>query len=70
LKILFRIEPAIKTRSVSFEVARFSRVAAAARSCGRKPAESKTKIIASREAAAAIGRAEFSAAASRLRHLF
>jgi hypothetical protein len=60
----------VVTRSVSFEVARFSREAAAARSCERKPAESEAKIVASREAAAAIGREEISAAASRLGLLF
>jgi hypothetical protein len=54
---------------ILFEIAPLSREAAAARSCGRKPAESETKIIASREAATAIGRAEISAAASRLRSL-
>jgi hypothetical protein len=54
-------------RSASFEVARLSHEVAAARSCGRKPAESETKKVVSREAAAGIGRAESAVAASRLK---
>jgi hypothetical protein len=68
----------IITRSVSegipygssltpFEVARLSHEVAAARSCGRKPAESETKKVVSREAAAGIGSAESAVAASRLK---
>jgi hypothetical protein len=47
-----------------------SREAAEASNCGRKPAESETKKILSREAATAIGRAECAAAASRLKIIF
>jgi hypothetical protein len=57
----------VPTQSASIEVARLSREAAAARSCGRKPAVSETDKVSSREAATAIGRAERAAAASRLK---
>jgi hypothetical protein len=70
LKNCETIRSRIITRSVSFEVARISHEVAAARSCGRKPAESETKEVVSREAAAAIGRAQCAAAASRLKIIF
>jgi hypothetical protein len=59
-----------QTREDPFEVAPLSHEVAAARNCGRKPAESETKKIASREAATAIGRAARAAAASRLKIIF
>jgi N-formylglutamate amidohydrolase len=60
-----------RAQSASFEDAPFgNREAMAARSRGRNPRETRQEQDLSREAAAAMGRAEFAAAASRLATFF